>query len=79
MDFVFLTAWPITIMKLRAPSLVVLLRAVHASTPLTKSSGKHKTGHPGAEPWSPDFWYHVVVSIVLVLAGGIFAGCDVSL
>lgn len=66
-------------MKLRVPSLVILLRVMYASSHMTKSNGKHKTGHPGAEPWSPDFWYHVIVSIVLVLAGGIFAGYDMPL
>ncbi|KAF8959833.1 hypothetical protein BDZ97DRAFT_1836104 [Flammula alnicola] len=60
-------------MKLRIPSLILLLRVVNASP------HKHKTGHPGAEPWSPDFWYHVIVSIFLVLAGGIFAGLTLGL
>lgn len=27
------------------------------------------------EPGSPEFWYKVIISIVLVLAGGVFAGC----
>ena len=24
--------------------------------------------------WSPEFWYRILVSVVLVLAGGVFAG-----
>ena len=35
---------------------------------------KHKAGHPGAEPGSPEFWYHVGFSVCLVLAGGVFSG-----
>ncbi|KAF9527885.1 hypothetical protein CPB83DRAFT_883890 [Crepidotus variabilis] len=40
---------------------------------------KHKTGHPGSEPGSPEFWYHLGVSVVLVLAGGVFAGLTLGL
>ena len=32
-------------------------------------------GNDGAETGSPEFWYHLAVSVVLVLAGGVFAGC----
>ncbi|KAF9475347.1 DUF21-domain-containing protein [Pholiota conissans] len=66
-------------MKLRIPSLILLLRVVSASPHGFTATGKHKTGHPGAEPWSPDFWYHVIVSVFLVLAGGIFAGLTLGL
>jgi metal transporter CNNM len=24
--------------------------------------------------WSPEFWYRILVSVMLVLAGGVFAG-----
>lgn len=29
---------------------------------------------PGEPPGSPEFWYKLVVAIILVLAGGVFAG-----
>jgi len=62
-------------MKLRAPTLIALLHAVSASPHYTAHNGKkHRTGHPGAEPGSEEFWYHLIVSIFLVLAGGVFAG-----
>ncbi|KAF8190069.1 hypothetical protein BJ912DRAFT_1142806 [Pholiota molesta] len=66
-------------MKLRIPSRLILLLRVASASPHGFKAGKHKTGHPGAEPWSPDFWYHVIVSIFLVLAGGIFAGLTLGL
>ncbi|CAA7266424.1 unnamed protein product [Cyclocybe aegerita] len=47
--------------------------------PIYRVAGKHKTGHPGAEPGSPEFWYHVGVSACLVLAGGVFAGLTLGL
>ncbi|KAJ3508549.1 hypothetical protein NLJ89_g5695 [Agrocybe chaxingu] len=47
--------------------------------PVYRVAGKHKTGHPGAEPGSPEFWYHVGVSACLVLAGGVFAGLTLGL
>ncbi|KAF8168562.1 hypothetical protein B0H34DRAFT_646383 [Crassisporium funariophilum] len=40
---------------------------------------KHKTGHPGVEPGSPEFYYHLIVSVCLVLAGGVFAGLTLGL
>lgn len=29
---------------------------------------------PGEPPGSPEFWYKLIVAIILVLAGGVFAG-----
>ncbi|KAI0324347.1 DUF21-domain-containing protein [Cubamyces sp. BRFM 1775] len=34
---------------------------------------------PGEPPGSPEFWYKLIVSIVLVLAGGVFAGLTLGL
>ncbi|KAH9891187.1 hypothetical protein C8Q73DRAFT_792624 [Cubamyces lactineus] len=34
---------------------------------------------PGETPGSPEFWYKLVVSIALVLAGGVFAGLTLGL
>ena len=60
-------------MKLmKIPTLVFLLRAASASP---YSALKHKTGRPGIERGSPEFWYHLIVGVFLVLAGGFFAGC----
>jgi len=62
-------------MRLRIPTLILLLRVVGASPFITDvSTQKHKTGHPGVERGSPEFWYHLGISICLVLAGGVFAG-----
>ena len=58
-------------MKLKIPTFVFLLRAM-SSSPL--SDLKHKTGRPGIERGSPEFWYHLIVGMFLVLAGGVFAG-----
>ena len=33
-----------------------------------------ETEEPGEEPGSPEFWYKLIVSVGLVLAGGVFAG-----
>ena len=63
--------WTI-MMKLKIPTLALLLRAVSASP---YSAFKHKTGRPGIERGSPEFWYHLIVGLFLVLAGGVFAGC----
>lgn len=60
-------------MKLKIPTLVLLLRVMSASS--SSLHGKHKTGNPGVERGSPEFWYHLIVSAFLVLAGGVFAGC----
>ncbi|KAF9561507.1 DUF21-domain-containing protein [Agrocybe pediades] len=69
-------------MKLSAPTLIALVRVVSASPhyhALRHSGKKHRTGHPGAEPGSEEFWYHLIVSIFLVLAGGVFAGLTLGL
>lgn len=70
--------------KLRIPSTIFFLRTAVvraapyltavASTVAKQKTGKHETGHPGTEPGSPEFLYHLVISVFLVLAGGIFAG-----
>ena len=60
-------------MRLRSvnlPTLVSLLRIVLAS-PTFKRTGNNEQG---AKPGSSDFWTKVIISIGLVLAGGVFAG-----
>ncbi|KDR70057.1 hypothetical protein GALMADRAFT_230380 [Galerina marginata CBS 339.88] len=65
-------------MKLRIPTIILLMRVVSAS-PYYNVMKKHKTGHPGAEPGSEEFWYHLIVSMFLVLFGGVFAGLTLGL
>lgn len=65
-------------MKLSVPTLMVLLRVVNAS-PFYHATKKHNTGHPGAEPGSEEFWYHLIVSAFLVLAGGVFSGFVITI
>ena len=61
--------------KLKLPTLIFLLRVVVASPYYQISEHKHKTGHPGVERGSPEFWYHLIASVFLVLAGGVSSGC----
>jgi hypothetical protein len=51
-------------------ALLLVSKAATASPFLAKV----KTPHHVPEPWSPDFWYRILLSAVLVLAGGVFAG-----
>ncbi|KAF8798398.1 DUF21-domain-containing protein [Phlegmacium glaucopus] len=60
--------------KLKIPTLVLLLRAVSASPFVS-----HNTGKPGIERGSPEFCYHLIISVFLVLAGGVFAGLTLGL
>ncbi|KAF9561523.1 DUF21-domain-containing protein [Agrocybe pediades] len=41
------------------------------STPITATEGQGR--------YSPQFWYHLTISVVLVLAGGLFAGLTLGL
>jgi hypothetical protein len=40
---------------------------------LTTLTGKKIHTHP--ERWSEEFWMKIGISMLLVLAGGVFAGC----
>lgn len=69
----WLRVYQVTSMRLRSinlPTLVSLLRIVLAS-PTFKGTGNNDHG---AKPGSPDFWTKLIISIGLVLAGGVFAG-----
>ncbi|PPQ83837.1 hypothetical protein CVT25_000896 [Psilocybe cyanescens] len=63
-------------MKLRIPTLILLLRVVSAS-PHHHIQRKPKIGHPQPDP--EEFWFHVTVSAFLVLTGGVFAGLTLGL
>ena len=64
------TLLPLTLSLLRTsravPTVVSLL------LPLAAEPSEDAPGEP---PGSPEFWYKLIVAIVLVLAGGVFAGC----
>ena len=62
-------------LKILPTLLLILLRAVNASPYLSALKLDHKTGRPGIERGSPEFWYHLIVGVFLVLAGGVFSGC----
>ena len=55
---------------------VLLVRATLASPYLRPRPRPFATatGNGGTEKGSPEFWYHLAISVVLVLAGGVFAG-----
>ena len=61
--------------KLRSPALALFLRVVHAS-PLSPSFFHKGIGHdaPMPEFGSPEFYSKLLVSAMLVLLGGAFAG-----
>ncbi|KAG6836069.1 hypothetical protein H0H93_011786 [Arthromyces matolae] len=57
--------------------ILLLLKAVALSSPVSINvSKKHR---PVAEPGSAEFWFHISVSAILVLAGGVFAGLTLGL
>jgi metal transporter CNNM len=53
-------------------ALLLVSKAVTASPFLQLATAK--TPHHVPEPWSPEFWERILLSAVLVLAGGVFAG-----
>ncbi|RPD59499.1 DUF21-domain-containing protein [Lentinus tigrinus ALCF2SS1-6] len=63
-----------------APFLLALVSPAHAF-PTIYSLLAHapEADDPGEEPGSPEFWYKLIVSIGLVLAGGVFAGLTLGL
>ncbi|KAI0656726.1 hypothetical protein C8Q70DRAFT_1008149 [Cubamyces menziesii] len=68
------TLLPLTLSLLRTsravPTVVSLL------LPLAAEPSEDAPGEP---PGSPEFWYKLIVAIVLVLAGGVFAGLTLGL
>ncbi|KAF9561518.1 DUF21-domain-containing protein [Agrocybe pediades] len=63
-------------MKLHAPALIFLIRAATAS-PFFKTTPPDES--EPAEPGSSEFWWKLVISVGLVLAGGVFAGLTLGL
>jgi len=52
---------------------ILLVRATIAS-PYLRPFSATTTGNGGTDRGSPEFWYHLTISMALVLAGGVFAG-----
>ncbi|KAK0448437.1 uncharacterized protein EV420DRAFT_1566762 [Desarmillaria tabescens] len=67
-------------MKHRPLLLLLFNRLVHALPYLSQGSvrilGKHVHG---VEPGSPEFWWKIIISSILVLLGGVFAGLTLGL
>ncbi|KAG6856741.1 hypothetical protein H0H87_001341 [Tephrocybe sp. NHM501043] len=59
-------------------AVILLTRGAALANPLHALYTKHPRTHP-AEPGSPDFWWRLLISAVLVLAGGVFAGLTLGL
>ncbi|KAG6900363.1 hypothetical protein C0993_011994 [Termitomyces sp. T159_Od127] len=58
---------------------LLLLRAVALSSPIHATLADGRKHRPVAEPGSPEFWFHLTVSALLVLLGGVFAGLTLGL
>ncbi|KAH9487394.1 hypothetical protein JR316_0001469 [Psilocybe cubensis] len=61
---------------------VLLIRASIATPylrPLSNTTSIITMGNGGTERGSREFWYHLAISVVLVLAGGVFAGLTLGL
>ncbi|KAK0199503.1 hypothetical protein DFS33DRAFT_1367490 [Desarmillaria ectypa] len=67
-------------MKARPLLLLLFNRLVHALPYFSQGSvqrlGKHVHG---VEPGSPEFWWKIIISSMLVLLGGVFAGLTLGL
>lgn len=68
-------------MKYRPILLLLFNRLVHAlpyfsQGPTIQKLGKHTHG---VEPGSPEFWWKIIISSILVLLGGVFAGLTLGL
>lgn len=53
---------------------MLLVRASFATPYIRSTLPPLPNGNSGTDRGSREFWYHLVVSIILVLAGGAFAG-----
>ncbi|KAK0479073.1 hypothetical protein EDD18DRAFT_1207748 [Armillaria luteobubalina] len=68
-------------MEYRPILLLLFNRLVHAlpyfsQGPTIQKLGKHTHG---VEPGSPEFWWKIIISSILVLLGGVFAGLTLGL
>lgn len=59
---------------------IALARTMASLSPLILGDGSHKGKHKEYPEWgSPDFYFHIGISICLVLLGGVFAGLTLGL
>ncbi|KAK0445604.1 uncharacterized protein EV420DRAFT_920435 [Desarmillaria tabescens] len=61
---------------------ILLLNGLARALPsfkLNDDGGLRTNGHPTVERGSPEFWYKIIISGVLVLLGGVFAGLTLGL
>jgi metal transporter CNNM len=67
-------------MPYRSALYISLVRTVVRATPLlatlANDAGKHRDI---PEKWSAEFYWHMSISLILVLAGGVFAGLTLGL
>ncbi|KAK0483032.1 DUF21-domain-containing protein [Armillaria luteobubalina] len=66
----------------RRSLLILLLNGLARALPSFRSDGGgglYTNGHPTVERGSPEFWYKIITSGVLVLLGGVFAGLTLGL
>lgn len=64
----------------RAAAYVALARAAAQASPLLLKTVTEQKKHKDYPEWgTPDFYFHIGISIVLVLLGGIFAGLTLGL
>ena len=56
---------------MRYPTVLLLIVKATIASPFF---GTIVTPRHVPDRWSPEFWYRILVSVVLVLAGGVFAG-----
>ncbi|KDR70055.1 hypothetical protein GALMADRAFT_255436 [Galerina marginata CBS 339.88] len=60
-------------------ALGMLLARAALAAPRIRPFSTTTVGNEGTEKGSPEFWYHLAISVVLVLAGGVFAGLTLGL
>ncbi|KAF9508018.1 hypothetical protein BS47DRAFT_1303273 [Hydnum rufescens UP504] len=67
-------------MPYRSALYISLVRTVVRATPLLATLANHAGKHKDIpEKWSAEFYWHIGISLILVLAGGVFAGLTLGL
>lgn len=59
---------------LKSLPLLLHISLAHAVPYLTATVGAGTEKEKGEAPGSPEFWWKLIISVVLVLTGGVFAG-----
>ncbi|KAG7441214.1 DUF21-domain-containing protein [Guyanagaster necrorhizus] len=63
----------------RRSFLIFLLTRLARALPSFNDAELHMNGPPTVERGSPEFWYKIIISAILVLLGGVFAGLTLGL